>query len=281
MSSVDTVWLELAQKIKDYGNTRIRRGFECKEICPNTTTIPMSRSLMTLKDRKLNYRFMFGEAWWIASGRNDVQSISSRMKAISNFSDNGYFFNGAYGPMIVDQLSYIIDSFSKDINTRQAVLTIWRPNPRDSKDFPCTLTMHFMLDEGKLNTFVTMRSSDIFLGWVYDVFNFSMVTLYLMYILKELHHIPKETELGNLYLTANNQHAYARDLATIDNMLSNKNNESHIVPHKLFYLENDPTGNKFGDILLSSYGNTASKPSEALLDYLEDVSMTSDPLHYA
>ena len=108
--------------------------------------------------------------------------------------------------MLIDQFTYIVDELINDHNTRQAVATIWRRNPRPSKDIPCTISVQFMVRDNKLHCFDNMRSSDVWLGWPYDIFNFSMCSAFisLLYKLRTGHALP----LGNIYLTASSQHLY-------------------------------------------------------------------------
>lgn len=223
--SADNAWIKLISDLVKDGTSSVRRSFSTFEIPNYTSVIKMTEPMLTIEDRNISHRFMFGEANYMLHGRNDM-TICNSLKAMKRFSDNGIFFNGAYGPMIVDQLTYIIESFEADIFTRQAVLTLWRPNPRKSKDIPCTLTMHFMVNhrDGNiyLDNFVTMRSSDAWLGWVYDVFNFSMVAIYVLNILKaKLKHIKEvhRLKIGNLFLTANNQHLYSEHMDLASNII--------------------------------------------------------------
>ena len=186
------------------------KGKKTLEILNHSTIVNMEEPVVTYEKSRLGYKFMAAEAYWILTGRNDVGFISEYSKQISQFSDDGYFFNGAYGPRIVDQLTYVVNELMRDIHTRQAVMTIWRPNPRPSVDIPCTVSVQFMVRNDKLHIFDTMRSSDIWLGWPYDVFNFTALAAYvsLLYKMKT----KKVLDLGNLYLTAASQHLYESDM---------------------------------------------------------------------
>jgi hypothetical protein len=80
---------------------------------------------------------------------------------------------GAYGPVFIDQFPYIIQTLERDPDSRQAIDMIWRPRPGSSKDIPCTLSLHFMIRDGKLELTTTMRSNDAWLGFPYDLFTFT------------------------------------------------------------------------------------------------------------
>ena len=64
----------------------------------------MNYPIVLSKARSLGYKFMVAEAFWILSGRNDVEFMDKFSNKIKDFSDDGIFFNGAYGPKIIDQL---------------------------------------------------------------------------------------------------------------------------------------------------------------------------------
>lgn len=178
----------------------------------------MNQPVVLCAKRRIGYRFMAAEAAWIMSGDNRVSSIAPYSKEISKFSDDGIYFHGAYGPKIVDQLTYVVDSLVKDDMTRQAVLSVWRENPRGSKDVPCTLSAQFQLRQNTLYTFLTMRSSDVWLGVPYDVFNFSMLSAMVALMVEQRTEVP--VYLGTLTLTAGNQHVYARDFERIEEVLN-------------------------------------------------------------
>lgn len=211
-------WLKLLSEILYVGVSVTPRGLATEEILVHTSVVNMNYPIVNIPERKLNYRFMFAEAWWILSGSNRVADISQYMKGISQFSDNGITFRGAYGPKIVEQLDYIVETLAKEQNTRQAVLNIWRENPRSTKDYPCTLNMQWLIRDGKLNCITNMRSSDAWLGWVYDVFNFSMISNWILIALRKNHGI--EIKLGNLYLTAGSQHLYFQNIEQASTILN-------------------------------------------------------------
>jgi thymidylate synthase len=205
MLSTNTQWIKALETVLETGKVSAPRGMPIKELMAYQTCTPMEWPVVTVKERELGYKFMAAEAAWILSGDNRVRSIRPYSKAISNFSDDGHFFHGAYGPMIRDQLHFVIDALNADKDTRQAVMTIWRPNPRPSKDIPCTVSVQFLIRDGLLHVVDTMRSSDLWLGWPYDIFNFSMLARYVIC------HLKQKPELGVIVLQAGSAHLYEQN----------------------------------------------------------------------
>ena len=182
----------------------------------------MTQPIVTFEERCKDtdmYKFMPAEAAFILTGRNTVGMIAQYSKLITTFSDDGYFFNGAYGPMLIRQFTYIVDELIKDKNTRQAVATIWEPNPRPSKDIPCTISVQFLVRDNKLHCIDTMRSSDAWLGWPFDIFNFSMCSAFISLLFK--HRTGHALPLGNIYLNATSQHLYEKDYEKVIKVLEN------------------------------------------------------------
>jgi thymidylate synthase len=163
---------------------------------------------------------MAGEAYWILSGSDKVKDIAPFNKHISQFSDDGSAFAGAYGPMVVKQLDYVVDRLTMDDATRQAVLTIWKPNPPKSKDIPCTVAMNFQLRDGVLHNHVFMRSSDVWLGLPYDIFNFSTIAYKVAARLNELMVPNLRCRPGTLFLTLCSSHMYLDNKGLATNLVS-------------------------------------------------------------
>lgn len=218
--SANEAWSMLVAQVYQEGREVRPRDLLCREILAHTTCVDMSRPIATNRP-KLGHRYLIAEAWWVISGHNDVASIEHYSPHIASFSNDSIRFDGAYGPRIVDQLRYVCDTLEADWESRQAVVEIWRPNPRPSKDLPCTLTIQWMIrKEGEdyvLHCFDTMRSSDAWLGWPYDVFTFSMLSAYIALMLRDRDNAKQPTgftgpggkiKLGRLHLTAASQHLY-------------------------------------------------------------------------
>jgi thymidylate synthase len=207
------VWLRNIRHVHTIGQTISPRGFPTKEILNHTSRVDMKFPCVTHPGRKMGFRFLAAEAHWILSGSNRVEDIRPYAKHIVNFSDNGYVFQGAYGVKVTEQLRYATETLHADPNTRQAVISVWRENPRPSKDIPCTLTLQFFIRKDVigntiLHTVANMRSSDLWLGWVYDVFNFTMISAWVALRLREMSEGLMHVDLGTLYLNAGSQHLY-------------------------------------------------------------------------
>lgn len=202
MLSANEAWYEAIGSVIR-GHETSPRKLRIKEIVGAQTIIDMNLPVLSVPERELGYRFMAAEAAWILSGDNRVSTIVPYSKVIKKFSDDGLTYHGAYGPMIRDQLHYICECLHEDPDTRQAVMTIWRPNPRPSADIPCTVSIQFLIRNGSLHVIDNMRSSDLWLGWPYDMFNFSMLARYVI-LYSGLEHL----KLGSLILNAGSLHLY-------------------------------------------------------------------------
>lgn len=227
--NINKQWLLTLQDLINSQLLTHPRGLTIHEKLNYHTTVDMKYPILTIPQRKLGFKFMIREAWWIMDGRNTVDTITNFSKAISTFSNDGFNFDGAYGPRVVDQLRYIVDMLENDRDTRQAVLTIWRPNPRDSKDIPCTVAIQWVIRENKIYCIDTMRSSDIWLGWPYDIFNFTMLTGYILLLLRERG--IKDLQLGTISINAGSQHLYTNNYYPAIDILHNieyKDKESKI-----------------------------------------------------
>lgn len=205
------------------------RGKANRELLGYQSVIPMSQPIIVSPARKLGYRFLAAEAAWICGGDNRVQTIVPYAKVIKDLSDDGKRFFGAYGPKFIDQLSFVVETLTRDPFSRQAVINVWREQPRPTKDTPCTLSWQFIIRDKQLHCIASMRSSDVWTGWVYDVFNFSMAAAVVALEFREVQFKRGITlddpafiplQLGNLYLTAGSQHLYLTDLDDVHRVLN-------------------------------------------------------------
>lgn len=215
--SATDVWLNGVRLILENGTVVSPRGLNCKELLNAHTTVSMKYPIMDVPVRKLGYKFMYAEAYFILSGGSLVEDIAPYSRRISDYSDDGFTFAGAYGPKVVSQIDYVINTLVKDPFSRQAVLTIWRENPGPSKDIPCTISVQFIIRENQLHLIDTMRSSDMWLGWPYDTFNFSMIAVYV--ILEYYRLTGVELELGLLGMNLGSLHLYESEWAKAEDCL--------------------------------------------------------------
>lgn len=230
------VWHNLLRTLLLNGVESNPRGKKTLELLGQHTVVEMNRCVVSNPHRKMSYRFACAEAHWIATGDNRVETIAPYNKNISQFSDDGIFFNGAYGPPFVEQLPYVLRTLKEDRESRQAVMNFWRPRPGASKDIPCTESLQWLLrsdvKSSVLHCVATMRSSDAWLGWPYDVFNFSMLSAIVAKHLQVLG-VPV-VALGDLFLTAGSQHLYEENWNAAEACVS----YPYVRDYDRFYLSN-------------------------------------------
>ncbi len=176
--NMTSAYQSILDRILLTGNEQSPRGMKTKELTGFTFRLEDSRrNIVISPNRNISHKYLIAEWLWIWYGRNDVNTILPFNKNLAPFSDDDFQFSGAYGPQLIEQWSYVYRTILKDPDTRQAIITLWRPRPGESKDIPCTIALQFLRRNNKLNLITTMRSNDAWLGLPYDVFTFTQLQM--------------------------------------------------------------------------------------------------------
>lgn len=170
-----------------------------------------TRCILTSPIRKMPMRYAIGELLWYNSANNNLKEIQKYTSAWDRMSDNGETVNSNYGHKIhkfygFDQWEDIKKRLTADPLSRQCVIHIKDPRPMESptKDTPCTVCLQFFIRDNKLYMTTYMRSNDIWMGFPYDVFNFTAMQILLSMELG--------VELGTYTHIAGSLHLYQRYL---------------------------------------------------------------------
>lgn len=124
-----------------------------------------------------------GELWWYLAKTNDLRFISYYVpKHYEKESDDGRTVYGAYGPRLFgtrgqDQVANVITLLKERPSSRRAVIQLFdaRDIAKHHTNIPCTCTLQFLVRNGRLEMFTSMRSNDAFIGLPHDVFAFTML----------------------------------------------------------------------------------------------------------
>jgi len=196
------------------------RGQEIKEITNAHLILTNPKNcLLTLKNRKLNYKFATIEKFEYIAGSHNPSRLLKLNSNLKHFVNDYGFFDGHYSTRLHYWLPYIIGLLKKDPDSRQAVISIYGQQDRHaSKDIPCTLTMQFLMRDKKLHMIVNMRSNDILWGVPYDTNSFCFIL--------EVVAAALEVEMGTYSLNAGSLHLYTerekqltdllKDTSTVD-----------------------------------------------------------------
>lgn len=199
--SATDAWLKQVERIVIDGE----RCGNTIELLSSSLCFDMNKPIVGNKGRKINYGFMFAEALYIVTGQSSVVHLQHHIKKFGDYADLYPFQQGSYGPPFVEQVRYVVETLRDNAESRQAVMTIWRPNPRKSKDVPCTIALQFLVRDGQLHLIVTMRSSDAFTGLIYDMFCFSAMAAVVR------SYMPMDIPLGTCWINAGSSHLYDKD----------------------------------------------------------------------
>lgn len=190
-----------------------RNGQVYRPLWPVTIMYSSPRERVLFEpNRDANPFFHLAEAMWMLAGRNDVKFLTWFVRRMSDFSDDGETFHGAYGyrwrnHFSEDQLPYIVSELKSNPNSRRAVLQMWSCEsdlidaPDNAKDLPCNLMAKFEINDGALDMYVFNRSNDMILGAMgANVVHFSILQEYLA---NEL-----GVRAGRYWQISANMHAY-------------------------------------------------------------------------
>lgn len=167
--------------------------------------------------RGLSPRVAATEALQLIGAFHDPELMVWSSPQFERFRDGFNAFYGAYGSRIDNQLTHVVTKLLLDPSTRQAVITLWDPaldNRPGEKDYPCTVALGFDLSQGMLNMNVVMRSNDVWLGFPYDVFQFTQLQLTLAHVLGRV--------AGTYTHTAWSMHIYVDNLKVTNQLTDHR-----------------------------------------------------------
>lgn len=200
-----------------------------KEImnCFIEITNPRRRFVLSPR-RKHSLIYLIGELVWYVSGERGVERIANYSKFWNGLVDKDGEVNSNYGhkifhrllPVHIDgrdasmheykksQFEFVCDELRRDATSRRAVMMLSLsdedyPKMHNTKDFPCTMYLHFIIRGGKLDLLVHMRSNDFILGFTNDMPFFS--------VLQELVAQRIRVPLGSYYHFSDSMHLYERN----------------------------------------------------------------------
>lgn len=163
------------------GRRRSPRGIDTYDLGHVDVMIATPYDAMPLSvGRNLLPAIGAAEALQLIAG-NAVHTLLPRISpSFHRYSEPGGRFHGAYGDRIGDQVSSAVEKLKADRETRQAVVTLWDPvldNMEGKRDYPCTVALNFAVVGDLLELRTLMRSNDVWLGFPYDVFQFTQLQL--------------------------------------------------------------------------------------------------------
>jgi thymidylate synthase len=214
-------WYDILSNLNE--SLESRDGEVAGEVINAVTVInDPTRCIMTNGVRKMPMRYAVGEMLWYLSGNNNLCEIQKYTKAWDRMSDDGKTVNSNYGYCIkykygFDQWEYVKKLLSEDSNTRQAVLHIKTAELNKSKDVNCTVCCQFFIRDKKLYMTTYMRSNDLWMGFPYDVFQFTAMQILMSMQLG--------IELGTYTHIAGSLHLYKRNVIKLDSLNEGNKNE--------------------------------------------------------
>jgi len=174
---------------------------------------PRSRFIGT-QNRAHSLRYLIGELCWYLSGEKGIERISNYSTFWNHLVDEKNEVNSNYGYRAFhkcinrkNQFQWVVEELKKNRNSRRAILLLNLfeedySQMHKTKDFPCTIYLHFLVRNNKLNMLTYMRSNDFIYGFCNDVPFFT--------ILQEILAVTLGIELGYYYHNAGSEHIYMR-----------------------------------------------------------------------
>lgn len=230
-----TILPEAMYQMRYHGVSRDSRNGPVMKF-PGPATIcyanPLER-VVFWAERDCNPFFHLMESLWMLAGRNDTAFLTQFVSRMSEYSDDGETFHGAYGfrwrqHFGADQLESVVQALSRNHDDRRCVVQMWDSRSdlgRSGKDFPCNTQVVFSVNDGCLDMSVFNRSNDLVWGALgANAVHFSFLLEYMAARIG----VP----VGKYWQISNNMHLYIEQHFDLMEQLSE---EAHNYPAQAMF----------------------------------------------
>jgi thymidylate synthase len=218
---------KMLSTLLEYGQNVAPRGQKTVELTDVTIEVTdPTNVLLTGMGRKLSTQLAALESLQLVGGFTDPELTVKVAPHYASFLDNDAF-HGAYGSRTRHKIGLIIERLQQDPDSRQAVMTYWDDRYdlawEGMHDYPCTVQQQFRIRHARLEMTTYMRSNDAWLGFPYDIVQFTTLQKTVAKYLK----LPA----GRYTHMVNSFHLYERDFAAAKELV-----KSTAVPDGLPWL---------------------------------------------
>lgn len=218
------------EAILEHGSEKSPRGQKVKFFQNCLFGVKNPGTVISYKSRKYQEKYLNKELELYFSGDCSAKSFGEASKFWLQLANNDGNINSNYGYLVFykeietsfgkykNQWTFAKEQLSNDKDTRQALIFISSPHVqfKGNKDFICTLSYLFNIEDNKLHLTVNRRSQDMFFGIPYD---YAFEYLLLVKMHNELKDIYPELEIGSYNMFCNNIHIYERNFTVFKDML--------------------------------------------------------------
>lgn len=227
---------DVLETVRRHGRRRGSRNGPTLEVSDLTIALESPVDALPIGvGRGLNVKIAAAEALQLIGGFSDPDWLVKIAPGFERYREPEGQFWGAYGNRIGNQLEHIITKIYGDVDTRQAVITLWDSqldNVRGKSDYPCTISLGFTSYHEQLSMHVTMRSNDVWLGLPYDMFQFAQLQLTLCNLIGQYP--------GTYTHTAWSMHIYVSDVEKsydVTNTVDDKYDQPDGIGHNHLLVE--------------------------------------------
>lgn len=190
------VYLDLVRRVLDEGVRKpSRTGVDTLSLFSAHYQVDLAAGFPLLTTKRMNWTAVMRELLWYLSGEDHIRNLRRHTKIWDAWADEdgnldtayGYYWrhfpsatrerDGTWRVREVDQIRNVIDTLTRDPNSRRLVVSAWEPgNASTSRLPPCHYTFAFHVAAGKLNCHLTQRSGDVALGIPFNMAAYATLT---------------------------------------------------------------------------------------------------------
>ena len=231
---IEHTFRAVLSELFNHGTRSAPRGMAIIELINCTIIVSdPTHCLLIHPSRQTSKKYVAAEILWYLSGSKSVDEIGQYAEMWKKVADDDGNVNSNYGDLIfnphilrssesLSQFEWCRRTLEYDIDSRQAVLNLnlLEHKVRETKDFPCTLSLQFIVRENKLHMITNMRSNDFIFGFMNDFpfFSFVQQTMH-----SALLHCYPTLELGKYIHNAASLHIYERHYKLMGDVVASSN----------------------------------------------------------
>lgn len=218
-------YLDLLRHVRDTGATKTdRTGTGTRSVFGHQMRFDLSQSFPCLTTKRLHLNSIIYELLWFLKGDTNIKYLNDHGVTIwDEWADKNGDLGHVYGyqwrswPLPsgghIDQIQGIIDSLSKNPDSRRHIVSAW--NVADIENMalpPCHCLFQFYVADGRLSCQLYQRSADLFLGVPFNIASYALLTMMLAQVLG--------LQAGEFIHTLGDVHIYLNHLEQVDLQLS-------------------------------------------------------------